>query len=201
MTGLASDVEHLCRVLQKQVDAHWNIFDQPLTTHSMTLGLAEYFCLQTTTFAGGGSSQGRPFGVQCLLVGGDDHGDQERTVFGVYSIDPSGAWQSWGGTTAIGKYAKTVREELVKKRKSKKLILPASSLSLKEGLEQIVDCWMKTCKKQNVQFQSNEDYQVLVIRKKQKAESSCKVYVVQEDDVQAIVDQAVTAAASNTETS
>lgn len=174
MTGLASDVEHLCRVLQKQVDAHWNIYDKHLTTHSMTMGLAETF--QQATFSGS-----RPFAVQCLLVGGDDY-DAERT-FCAYSIDPSGAWQSWGGTTAIGKYAKSVREELAKKRSIK-------PTSLKDALEQIVDCWMETCKTQNINLHSNEDYQVLVLRKK-SGESSCKVYAVDEEDVHTIIDKAL----------
>jgi 20S proteasome alpha/beta subunit len=177
MTGLASDVEHLSRVLQKQVDAHWNIYDKHLTTHSMTMGLAETF--QQATFSGS-----RPFGVQVLLVGGDDY-DEERT-FCVYSIDPSGTWQSWGGTTAIGKYAKSVREELAKKRRIK-------PTSLKEALEQIVDCWMETCKNQNINLHSSDDYQVLVLRK-QKGDTRCKVYVVEEEDVQTIVDHALAAA-------
>lgn len=66
MTGLGSDVEHLARVLQKQVDSHWNIYDQYMTTHSMTMGMAETF--REAAFG----SRVRPYGVQCLLVGGDD---------------------------------------------------------------------------------------------------------------------------------
>lgn len=176
MTGLASDVEHLCRVLQKQVDGHWNIFDTHATTHSMTMRLADKF--QQETFAGS-----RPFGVQCLLVGGDDY-DPERT-FCTYTIDPSGAWQSWGGTTAIGKYASTMRDELAKKRTT-------PPTSLKDALRQIIDCWMETCKKQNVNLHAEDDYEVLVLRKE---EGVSKIYVVEDEMVHSIVEEAVTAQA------
>ena len=181
MTGLATDVEHLFRVLQKQVDNHWNIYDEHMTTHTMTTSLADTF--QAAPFQGD-----RPFGVQCLLIGGDDS-DKER-IFGIYSIDPSGAWQAWGEAAAIGKYAKTVREALAKKKKE--AAQPPSSL--KEALEQLVECWMETCKKQNIKLHaaSDEDYQVLVLCK-ETGDSSCKMYAVDSGDVSSIVDQAIAA--------
>eukprot|EP00537_Pseudo-nitzschia_pungens_P016763 CAMPEP_0172404460 /NCGR_PEP_ID=MMETSP1061-20121228/63178_1 /TAXON_ID=37318 /ORGANISM="Pseudo-nitzschia pungens, Strain cf. pungens" /LENGTH=179 /DNA_ID=CAMNT_0013139253 /DNA_START=68 /DNA_END=603 /DNA_ORIENTATION=+ len=36
MTGLALDVEHICRVLQKKVDDHYFVYQTSLTTHAMT---------------------------------------------------------------------------------------------------------------------------------------------------------------------
>ncbi len=174
MTGLAYDVEHLCRVLQKQVDAEWNIYDKHSTTHGITMRLADTF--QQETFLGS-----RPFGVQCLLVGGDDY-DQERT-FCVYTIDPSGAWQSWGGTSAIGKYAQSVREELAKKRTT-------PPTTLKNALKQIVDCWIETCKKQNVNLNAEDEYQVFVIRKEN---SVSKIYVVDDEVVHTIVQETAAA--------
>lgn len=174
MTGLASDVEHLFRVLQKQVDAHWNIHAEHATTHSMTMDMADTF--QQEIFSGS-----RPFGVQCLLVGSDDL-DPERT-FCVYTIDPSGNWQSWGGATAIGKYAPSVREELAKKRST------STPSSLKEALETIVDCWMETCKKQNINLHMEDDYHVLIM---QKDNGVSKFYEVLNEEVDSIVQKAVT---------
>ena len=179
MTGLASDVEHLFRILQKQVDAHWNVHDQPATTHSMTMDLADTF--QQEIFSGS-----RPFGVQCLLLGSDDH-DPQRT-FGVYTIDPSGNWQSWGGATAIGKYAASVREELAKRRKTTTTTTTTAPSSLKEALEMIVDCWMETCKKQNINLHMEDDYQVLILRKEK---GISKFYAVVDEEVDSIVQRAV----------
>lgn len=56
MTGLASDVEHLARVIQRQADNHFNVYDKSITTHSMTERLAAV--LQQAAQAKGG----RPFG-------------------------------------------------------------------------------------------------------------------------------------------
>jgi hypothetical protein len=56
MTGLASDVEHLARIVQHQSDNHFNVYDKSMTTHSMTERLAAV--LQQAAQAKGG----RPFG-------------------------------------------------------------------------------------------------------------------------------------------
>jgi 20S proteasome alpha/beta subunit len=126
MTGLAMDVEHLVRVVQKRVDDHYNLFRKSLTTHVMTQSLASI--LQGACLADGGT---RPYGVQALLVGcddidGDNGADGGRTAAAgsaalcIYSIDPSGSWQSWGRATAIGRYATEVRLVLARELRRKR---------------------------------------------------------------------------------
>ena len=56
MTGFASDVEHLGRMLQKTADNHLAVYDNHITTHSMTQQLATV--LQQAAHVDGG----RPFG-------------------------------------------------------------------------------------------------------------------------------------------
>ena len=56
MTGFASDVEHLGRILQKTVDNHITIYDNHMKTHSMTQRLANV--LQQAAHVEGG----RPLG-------------------------------------------------------------------------------------------------------------------------------------------
>jgi 20S proteasome alpha/beta subunit len=177
MTGLASDVEHLGRILQRQVDNHYNVYLKPLTTHAMTQRLANI--LQQVAQAKGG----RPFGVQALMVGGDDV-DPTRPLC-IYSIDPSGSWQSWGGATAIGKYAKQVRQQLAKKRK-------ISPNSLEQALEHIVECWIETCKQENVNLNAEEDYQVLILRKDSDSET-CHLFMVDEDEILGVVEKTASA--------
>ena len=191
MTGLASDVEHLVRVLQKDVDAHYNVYDRHMTTHSMvTEGLA-------STMTNECLSGRRPFGVQGLLIGADDV-DSNRT-FCVYTIDPSGAWQSWGsGITAIGKYAKIVQEQLAKKRQITSALTQPKSL--REALEHVLDCWVETCMSQNVVMrQEEEDYQVLVLHKNtgsyrsSAGDADCQLYMVDDDEVRKIVSERMNA--------
>jgi hypothetical protein len=56
MTGLAADVEHVVRVIQRQGDSHFNVYDKSMTTHTMTQRLAAIF--QQQAAVGGG----RPYG-------------------------------------------------------------------------------------------------------------------------------------------
>jgi 20S proteasome alpha/beta subunit len=179
MTGLASDVEHLCRILQRQVDSHYTIYDDVLPVHGMAERVGELFRDATRT------KGGRPFGVQTLLVGGDDIDTAKKLC--LYTIDASGSWQSWPWGTSIGKFAKEVRVELAKKLES-----PPSSL--KEALEQIVESWIETCKAQNVNIKSEEDFQVLILRAPADSKK-CKVYKMKRDDIETMVKNAVSIAA------
>jgi hypothetical protein len=192
MTGLASDVEHLVRVVQHQVDTHWNVYDTHMTTHAMTVGLA-------TTLATECLQGNRPFGVQCLLLGGDGRDDSDDDVsdphrlFGVYTMDPSGSWQSWGGTTAIGKYAPLLQVQLAKQRTT---LNPPTTLV--QALERVVDCWIETTNP-TVPIRGEDhdnDYQVLILHK-MAGDPTCHVYAVCDDDVRRIVSERVQAAAAN----
>lgn len=114
-----------------------------------------------------------------MLVGTDDI-DTSRT-FCVYTMDPSGAWQSWGGTTAIGRYAETLRAELAKRRES-------PPTDLRGALEQILASWKESCKLQNSKFHTDDDYQVLVFYKRRGEESECQLYMVDDDDIRATLE-------------
>lgn len=151
MTGLASDVEHLSRVLQQKVETHSNLYDKSISTHALATAFSKI--LIRPTIAGG-----RPYAIQSLLVGTDDiDADQ---VFGVYSLDPSGAWQSWGGTTAIGKYAKTLRTRLAKERNQ------STKRTVPEAIRYLLDAWTKTCSDQGISLSdANDDCQIFVLRK------------------------------------
>lgn len=56
MTGFAADVDHLARTIQKHVDDHETIYEESMTTHSMTTKLAAV--VQKVAQSGGR----RPFG-------------------------------------------------------------------------------------------------------------------------------------------
>ncbi|KAL3913326.1 MAG: hypothetical protein SGILL_006537, partial [Bacillariaceae sp.] len=171
MTGLAMDVEHLTRVLQKQVDDDLNIFDHSSTTYSMTQELSRVLrnvCLREPT---------RPLGVQALLVGCDNIDDATTTTLNnsggnggglcMYSLDPSGTWQSWGKASAIGKFGREIRGLLGKKFKA----LPANSFSAMEipqAVEHLMDCWLEVCMQQGVNASGDDDWELLVLQKDDK---------------------------------
>ena len=119
MTGLTSDIDHVCRVVQKQVDTHRYIYDHtsfpaPISHIVKTLAGTVQDAAQ---YAGG-----RPYGLQALVVGQEEDSvsasaalpSRRRSLY-VYTVDPSGSWRHWGsGCTAIGKNAEQVRSELYK---------------------------------------------------------------------------------------
>jgi len=213
MTGLASDVEHLIRVIQNEVDVHYNIYGQHLTTHSLVTGGLSHTLMKECL------SGRRPWGIQGLFIGVDDDDDRydvedekanddvskpnRRSSFGVYTVDPSGAWQSWGsGMTAVGKYAKTVQEQLAKKRLMTTTTTTTSpTSSLRDALELVLGCWIETCKSQNinvVRMMEEDDFQVLVLQKKKRIRQSrswrdeqknCQLYGINDDDVRMVISE------------
>jgi 20S proteasome alpha/beta subunit len=117
------------------------------------------------------------FRVQALLLGGDDI-DPKRGMC-IYSVDPSGSWQSWGAGACIGKYAKQIRKQI-----AKKLETPASSL--KEALEYLIECWVDTCKAENVNLKKQEDYQALILHRDPENQH-CKLFQVTDESVNDMV--------------
>lgn len=213
MTGFAPDVEHLCRILQRSVESYDTIYDKRMTTFKMVERFSDI--LQDAAFSNGS----RPFGVQALFVGVDDVNPNHPLC--VYSMDPSGSWQSWGGTTAIGRHARQVREQLANKRKED-LLLPRSSSSqrsVKETIEQIIHCWFEACKSENINFQPDEDsYCVLLLKtydnnnkndniptgansdenqitrqRKKRSSFYCRLFVVDDATIQEMIDDAIAA--------
>ncbi len=149
MTGLALDVEHLSRVLQKKVDDHWFVYQKSVTTHAMTQKLASV--LQNECLGKGG----RPYGVQCLLAGCDDI----NGGLCLYSMDPTGSWQSWGTATAIGKFATETRKTLAKKLSSSRIV------EIDEAINCLITSWKESCKEMGIDKTEDEDCEVLILRK------------------------------------
>lgn len=122
--------------------------------------------------------------VQALLVGIDDI-DLSRGLC-MYSIDPSGSWQSWGSGAAIGKFAKQLRQEIATKQKE-------APSSLDTALSQLISCWVNTCKAENVNLESSEEYEALILHRNAETKE-CSLYKVDEKQVQKIVAKHVSAA-------
>ena len=176
MTGLALDVEHICRVLQRKVNDHYFIYQTSMTTHTMTQKVASV--LQNECLMKGS----RPFGVQSILVGCDDI-DPEDGSLCIYSIDPTGSWQNWGRATAIGKFAPDVRRILAKKLQS------SSITELEEAVECLLESWKETCKELGIEKKDNEDCQVLVLHKDPKNISKSRLFRVPTDEVDRIMEK------------
>lgn len=125
--------------------------------------------------------------MQALLVGVDDI-DPSRGLC-IYSIDPSGSWQSWGSGAAIGKYGKQLRHEIAKKRKE-------APGSLEEALSQLIECWIDTCKAENVNLKAKEDYEALILHRNPDTDECC-LYLVDEKKLHEIVLTQTTSAQSS----
>lgn len=181
MTGLGLDVEHICRVLQKRVEDHRFVYQTSMTTHSMVQAVASV--LQKECLLKGS----RPYGVQCLLVGCDDIESNGNSRGGpcLYSIDPTGSWQSWGRATAIGKFGTDVRRILAKKLKGS----PSSTETLEKAVECLFECWKETCKDQGIgDTNDKDDCEVLVLRKDENNRQKTCLYRVSAEEIDRIMD-------------
>jgi 20S proteasome alpha/beta subunit len=104
MTGLASDVDYLARVLQKQVDVHRIIYEgsRRMPVLQIVRSLAELL-QEAASYQGG-----RPYGIQSLIIG------RSNRRLMLYTLDPSGGYRQWGTATAIGRHAQSIRQQLSK---------------------------------------------------------------------------------------
>eukprot|EP00536_Pseudo-nitzschia_multiseries_P003443 jgi/Psemu1/295217/fgenesh1_pm.53_\ len=182
MTGLALDVEHICRVLQKKVDDHYFVYQTSLTTHAMTQKMASV--LQNECLLKGK----RPFGVQSLILGCDDI-DQDGGSLCIYSIDPTGTWQNWGRGTAIGKLAPEVRKILARRIES------SSIMELEDAINCLIGTWKETCKNVGTNNEKDrEDYEVLILQKDPKNMSTSRLFRVPTREVDRIAEKSDSAA-------
>ena len=103
MTGLASDIDYLTRILLKHAETHRLIYEgsHRLPTAKVVHLLAEN--LQKEARYQGG----RPFGIQTLLLG-----STRANPLALWTLDPSGGMRHWGCATAVGKEATEVRKRL-----------------------------------------------------------------------------------------
>ena len=173
MSGLALDVEHISRVLQKKVHDHWFVYQTSMTTHAMAQKVASV--LQNECLLKGS----RPYGVQCILAGCDDI----EGGLCIYSIDPTGAWQSWGRATAIGKFGTDVRRVLAKK------LLSSSIKELDAAVECLLGSWKETCQEQGIDRKDDEDYEVLIFQKDPKNSRKSCLFRVSSEEVDRIMNK------------
>mmetsp|Transcript_29998 Transcript_29998/g.64250 ORF Transcript_29998/g.64250 Transcript_29998/m.64250 type:complete len:320 (-) Transcript_29998:299-1258(-) len=180
MTGLAMDVEHICRVLQKKVNDHHFVYQTSLTTHAMTQQVASM--LQNECLMKGS----RPFGVQCLIVGCDDI-DPSNGALCIYTIDPTGSWQSWGRATAIGKFGTDVRRNLAKKLRSSS---STSITTVEEATECLIGSWKETCIDLGMNTNNDEeDCEVLILRRDPKNNLKRCLFRVSTEEVDRIMNK------------
>ncbi|KAG7353490.1 proteasome subunit [Nitzschia inconspicua] len=179
MTGLAMDVEHLCRVMQKVADDYFNVYQTPVSTHDMTKKLARV--LQSACM----SEDSRPFGAQAMIVGCNDIKDSHP--FCMYTLDPSGSWQSWGKATAIGKYAREVKGILGAKLRAMSESL-FSTMSASQALILLVECWMEICKQQGL-ISNIDDWDVYLLKREYGTTSSFQLFRVQPEEFTKVLEE------------
>lgn len=104
-TGFTPDVHHLSLRLAKTYSNHLQLYGgMPMRTAKAAQNLADVVRSAT-------SGEGRPYGVQALVVGDRPRSQQLQ----IYTIDPAGGCTHWsGGGTAIGKDAELVRKCLLR---------------------------------------------------------------------------------------
>jgi 20S proteasome alpha/beta subunit len=147
MTGFCADVDYLTRVLLQAVDSHLFMHEGSCaasirtTTTTLESEYAAATSAATTTplpiahlvkllsqeLHQAILGNGRPFGVQTLLIGGTaapsprfmDNGCRNRGTsapsWQIWTLDPGGGMRHWGGgATAIGRQAALVRKHLAR---------------------------------------------------------------------------------------
>jgi 20S proteasome alpha/beta subunit len=104
MTGFAADVKHLTGVTLNQEESYQSLYSQAMTVDRIVRKLS------CTIQQAARPQGGRPYGVQALIVGLD-----HQRKFQLYTVDPAGGWQHYGGgATAIGRGAPDIRSQLYK---------------------------------------------------------------------------------------
>jgi len=180
VTGLALDVEHVCRVLLKKVADHLFVYQATMTTHAMTQKIASV--LQEECFLKGS----RPYGVQCMLVGYDNIDLKDGGIC-IFTIDPTGTWQSWGKATAIGKFGSDVREILARRLQSSPNIT-----KLDEALTYLLWSCKETFSEIGLEKKDDQDFEVLILKKETKYDRKNLLYRIFSKEVyRSIADSAI----------
>lgn len=137
MTGLVADVDHLTRILLYQVNhVHRSTHDgSTMGTHVPLLPLQLVHALSNQLQDAGRAFEGRPYGIQALLIGYDPRRRRCRddtpsapdgtapttttrpsSALRIYTLDPSGGYRHWLSGTAVGRDAAAVRRHLCGRR-------------------------------------------------------------------------------------
>jgi Proteasome subunit len=98
MTGLASDVDYVTRVLQKGVEKYRAVYDGETLAMSQTMSAYQHVQACSKLMQDSCRMQGsRPFGVQSMFIG--------RSSFGldVFTVDTGGSVRHWKRGSAVGR--------------------------------------------------------------------------------------------------
>lgn len=130
MTGLASDVDFLFRVLQKGAESQRSVHNGDTPTFSRSMSAFQHvqaLCklMQDSCFRKGT----RPFGVQAMFVGKSST-NQNLDVF---TVDPGGSFRHWKTGSAIGKKGFAICKRLSDYRVGDPLD------ALKQGIEACIE--------------------------------------------------------------
>ena len=181
MTGLSSDVDHVSRVVQQGVHTHRIIYDAtsfPCPVSQLVTSMAG------TVRDAAKWKGGRPYGLQAMLVGSNNNSRQSMNKMRVYTVDPSGAWRSWGsGCTAIGRNAEGVRQNLYDELRK---LLPSeistkAFLHPKLALEIAFKSLLTATRAANVN-QDSDQYEAVLFWVDQ-ATGQCRVATIHPEDV------------------
>jgi 20S proteasome alpha/beta subunit len=116
LTGLASDADHLAGSVLAGADRRQTLYEG--SDHAVPSPLDVVLELsEALRDSARGHESGRPFGVQCLVVGlvpprRRAKAAETSPAFAIYTLDPGGGYRHWGAATAIGRGAGRVRRNV-----------------------------------------------------------------------------------------
>ena len=157
-TGLASDCKHLIRCAMMDVSRYEYIYGSrtksiPFVKAIIVDGLVNR--ISRAAFSAGG----RPFGVQFLSVTNSRRNRENRPSLEIYTIDPSGALRQWDDkAVAIGRFSQIILQNLYKKMKSKKDLMPSLKnetsykLSIQEAIQLTIQSMIESEEDDTLQY-------------------------------------------------
>jgi 20S proteasome alpha/beta subunit len=168
MTGFASDIDYLTRMLQNRMDNHRFTYEgtsssssSPMLTLQLVQTLAER--LQEACQW----QNGRPYGVQALVIGHDRRsritaaGINPAPSLRIFSLDPSGGYLHWSSGTAIGRSAVNVRKQLYDcLRTSKK---ESGTIDARNALEVGLRASLQARREESAHLEPSDRYEALLL--------------------------------------
>ncbi len=118
-----------------------------------------------------------------MLVGCDDI-DPSDGALCIYSMDPTGSWQSWKRATAIGRFGAETRRLLARKLQESPPIT-----ELKAAVDCLLTSWKETCLDLGIDKNDKEDCQVLVLQRDPKNDQKSCLFRVSTEQVDGMMEK------------
>jgi len=115
-TGFAADARYLVQCSTRDISRHEQIYGvNPHSFPSLKRIVVDKIANRMSRVAF--AAEGRPFGVQVLVVGKGNRTDNSSSrpisPLLMYTIDPSGGWRQWKGcATVIGRNAEVIKHKM-----------------------------------------------------------------------------------------